>query len=56
MKHQTKADKRARSLLLNPRPRYTTPFGVFNVAEKCTLPELVQAERIARCVHSRFRR
>lgn len=47
------ADRRANSLKLNPRPRASTEFAQFMVAKKKTDIEIVQTDRIARCLNFR---
>ena len=46
----TEGDKRARSLLINPRPRHTkAQQGLFAIEPKLDDADLVKIERIRRC-------
>jgi len=47
------ADARANSLKLNPRPRQSTEFAQFMVSKKPSDIQLVENERIARCLNFR---
>ena len=46
----TKGDKKARSLLLNPRPRHTkAQQGLFVIEPRLDDADLVRIDRIKRC-------
>lgn len=48
-----KQDARANSLKLNPRPRASTEVAQFMVSKKLSDIQVVENERIARCLNFR---